>query len=452
MAAMGIDIGTTTLSLVLVDEGSGALVASRTLAHDAFIDDGCPAGKVQDPVRIWLQLQDCVSDLIAEHGQPSCIGLTGQMHGMLYVDRRGRAISPLYTWQDARSAEPGGDGGPSAVQLLRDAGCAAAPGYGLATHCALIRSGSVPRLAEGMATIADFIGMRLTGASRPALTPDMAASWGGFDLKKRAFQTDALESLGLRPELLPRVDAAYGILGETPAGVPVACALGDNQASVIGSVASPEDTVLINIGTGSQVTVPIREWAECGDGLELRPCPPDGYLLVGCGLCGGRAYAMLEQFYRQAAGTDEPRYDRMLAQATEFVDRFGADAAWRVRTTFSGTRADPDALGGISGIGIHNFTPGALTAGVVRGILEELKEQYDAMRAFSGMNAAHLVGSGNGLRKNPLMRRFAEALFGLPLSIPAHKEEAAFGAALHAMAAAGRVASLDEARSLIRYE
>ena len=115
--------------------------------------------------------------------------------------------------------------------------------------------------------IADFVGMKLTGATGPVLTPDMAASWGCFDLKNRAFQVDALEALGLRPELLPRVDTAYGILGETPAGVPVACALGDNQASVLGSVSSPEDTVLINVGTGSQITVSIREWVACGDGL-----------------------------------------------------------------------------------------------------------------------------------------------------------------------------------------
>ena len=66
--------------------------------------------------------------------------------------------------------------------------------------------------------------------------------------------------------------------------------------------------------------------------------------------------------------------------------------------------------------------------------------------------AGRMVGSGNGLRRNPLMRRLAEALFGLPLSIPAHREEAAYGAALCALVACGRKPSMDAAQRLIRYE
>ena len=37
---------------------------------------------------------------------------------------------------------------------------------------------------------------------------------------------------------------------------------------------------------------------------ELRPCTESSYILVGASLCGGRAYAMLEQFYREVSGTD----------------------------------------------------------------------------------------------------------------------------------------------------
>ena len=101
---------------------------------------------------------------------------------------------------------------------------------------------------------------------------------------------------------------------------------------------------------------------------------------------------------------------------------------------------------------MENFRPGALTAGLVMGILEELKEAFDAMRALTGANPDILVGSGNGLRRNPLMRRMAEALFGMKLMIPAHMEEAAYGAALCAMAASGMRPSLADAQKLIRYE
>jgi len=185
--------------------------------------------------------------------------------------------------------------------------------------------------------------------------------------------------------------------------------------------------------------------------VELRPCTADSYICVGSGLCGGRAYAMLEQFYREAAQDPAPRYDLMLDQAQAFLDEYGMGAAWQVETTFSGTRDDPAKRGSITGIGIENFHPGALTVGVIRGILEELYQSYEEICRRTGRRPGRLVGSGNGLRRNPLMRKMAEEMFGLKLLVPEHQEEAAFGAALCAMTAAGRTKSLSEAQARIRY-
>ena len=86
MYAMGIDIGTTSISMVLLDENTGALIARETVNHAAFIDDGCPVGKAQDAEKIISIVLDKYDALVAAHGRPGCIGLTGQMHGMLYVN------------------------------------------------------------------------------------------------------------------------------------------------------------------------------------------------------------------------------------------------------------------------------------------------------------------------------------------------------------------------------
>ena len=451
MNAMGIDIGTTTVSLLLMDEDSGAVVASDAVAHGAFIDDDCPEGRVQDPERLWAVVRERYDALVAAHGEPCCVGMTGQMHGMLYVDRRGRAVSPLYTWQDGRGNLPMADG-RSCARILRDAGCgAASAGYGLTTHCWLWKHGRVPEDVAKLTTISDYVAMRLTGATEPVLGADMAASWGCFDLRRRAFNVDALRALGLDTGLLPRVENRWAVVGQTPGGAPVTLSLGDNQASVLGSVRGPEGAALINIGTGSQISMGVNRFMDCGGSVELRPCGPEGYICVGSGLCGGRAYAMLERFYREIAGTDAPQYDIMQARAEAFLNEYGLDAAWRVRTTFSGTRDNPDQRGDIAGIGVENFRPGALTLGVIAGMLSELKEALERIEALTGRRAEWLVGSGNGLRRNPLARRVAEAVFGLRLRIPVHREEAAFGAALCALAACGRAGSLEEAQKRIHY-
>ncbi len=451
MHTMGIDIGTTTISVVLLDVDSGELIGRRTIEHRAFCKGILPEQRVQDPERIWMLVSNALQELVEMHGKPCGIGLTGQMHGMLYVDETGRAVSPLYTWQD-RGGDQIWKDGLTYAQFLKASAGDAASGYGLTTHYYLQQTGRIPKTAAKMTTISDYMIMRLTGNREPVLAADMAASWGCFDLEKNGFRLEALQSVGMDVSCLPRICTGHEIAGRTEEGIPVLCSLGDNQASVIGSVQSIQDTVLLNVGTGSQVSMGISGYQKCDGNIELRPCLPGRYILAGAGLCGGRAYAMLEQFYREAAGIgSKDLYDRMLGQAQEFLDQYGREQAWKICTAFSGTRQDPEACGRIEGIRTENFHPGAMTAGMLLGILEELYGYYEEMCRITGRRAAMLAGSGNGLRKNALMRRLAEEMFGMPVKVPVYEEEAACGAALHAMAGIGAVASVEDAQKKIVY-
>ncbi|MCI9390308.1 MAG: hypothetical protein HFH54_11615 [Lachnospiraceae bacterium] len=434
MNIMGIDIGTTSISMTLMDEETGNLTARKTIDHRSFLPGEAPDEKIQDPQRIWRFVKEGLDGSVETYGKPSSIGLTGQMHGMLYVDGGGNAVSPLYTWQDGRGGRSV-EGDLSCVDILNEKAGGAAAGYGLGTHFYLQKTGQIPASAKKMVTISDYIAMRLSGNREPVMGADMAASWGCFDLEKREFFYEALEKAGVDLSYLPEIRKEHFIVGETEDGIPVTASLGDNQASVFGSVASLSDTVLINVGTGSQVSVVTKRYVPCQGSIELRPCTEDSYLLAGSSLCGGRAYAMLEQFYREVAGEQEGSYyQKMCDQAQRFVDGYGVDAAWKVETTFSGTRSDPAKRGSITGIGVDNFHPGAMTVGVLTGIIRELYEQYEQMCRLTGKRAARLVGSGNGIRQNPLMQRLAEEMFGMEMKIPAYKEEAACGAALCALA------------------
>lgn len=166
---------------------------------------------------------------------------------------------------------------------------------------------------------------------------------------------------------------------------------------------------------------------------------------------------MLEQFYRQIAemagenSVKDSLYEIMEKQARDYMEKEGCDSAWKIRTTFSGTRTEPAEKGSISNIGVQNFTPGSMTAGMILGILEELYDMYQEMYRMTGNRALHLVGSGNGIRRNRLMQELAEKMFGMKLSIPKCQEEAAFGAALHSLVSAGLTESLQEAQRIIQY-
>ena len=449
MGILGIDLGTTTVSVVMLDGESGAILGSRTVAHHGFLDGHIPEAKVQDPQRMVDVVKAAAAELEKEFGAPECIGLTGQMHGMLYVDTQGEAVSPLYIWQDGCGNLIMEDDETYAL-YLRKTGGAASAGFGLTTHFYLQKNGMIPETAAKMVTICDYVGMKLCGSSKAVIAKDMAASWGCFDLCEERFLTEEMKTLGVNISYLPELMEKHEPMGYTPEGAPVIVSLGDNQASVLGSVSDLCDTVLINIGTGSQVSMGTESYHDVSGSIELRPCVEGTSLLVGSGLCGGRAYAMLEQFYREAAGSEEAMYDRMAAQAEEFREKYGSDAAWKVRTTFSGTRSNPAEKGSITGIGVENFHPGAMTLGVIAGILEELHEMYVEMCRVTGRKATRLVGSGNGIRKNKLMQELAEEIFGMPLAVPQYQEEAAYGAALYALAATGKD-SFGNIQKKIRY-
>lgn len=453
MYAMGIDLGTTTISVIMMDSESGKIVESKTIAHGAFIEGHIPESKVQNPKELEKIVKDAVEDFVRVYGAPACIGLTGQMHGMLYVDCEGNAVSPLYIWQDGCGNQFMEDG-RSYAEVLKETGGAASTGFGLTTHFYLQMNRMIPETAVKMVTISDYIGMKLCSEREPVIAKDMAASWGCFDLEKGCFFTEKLETLGVDVSYLPKILDEHGIMGYAKfeeKQVPVIVSLGDNQASVLGSVQDLCETVLLNVGTGSQISVGTENYHACNGSIELRPCIGGTSLLVGSGLCGGRAYAMLEDFYREITGSTESLYGVMEKQAREFRESFGVKDAWKIKTTFSGTRSNPKEKGSIQNIGVENFHPGAMTLGMIQGMLEELHEMYRAMCEKTGKKATRFVGSGNGIRKNPLMRELAEEMFGMKMEIPVCQEEAAYGAAIHALAAAGIVSNIEEAQKKIQY-
>lgn len=452
MRAIGLDIGTTSVCGILADAKTGEILRAHTRPNDTFLPAEQPFVKRQDPVRLLAILQEILEELLREGSDVVSIGITGQMHGIVYLDKAGEPVGPLTIWQDGRGDQPYRDGQTYAAYMQKKTGYPLATGYGAVTYFYDQQNGLVPENATQFCTIHDLAAMKLSGRTAPVLHPSDAASLGLYDLKNNRFDAAAIQALGLDPTMFPAVADGFVALGSYR-GIPVSAAIGDNQASVIGSVADLEHSVLVNVGTGSQISAttdrPPKDAA-----LDCRPLIPERYLLAGSSLCGGRAYALLEKLFREIAGavtgtevkSAYPAMDRLMA------DWAGEPTSLSVQTTFSGTRTAPAVRGSITGIGTENLTMATLCDGFMNGMVTELTELYAAMRPYLLQEKTVLVGSGNGLRYNlPLRRRF-ETAFGLPMIIPAGKEEAAFGAALYGMVAAGVYADLAAAQKLIRYE
>ena len=449
MNIIGLDLGTTSISAAVLDSESGAVLETVNLPSGADLPPRQAFERIQDPDAIAGKALGAVAAL-REKYPAAAIGIDGQMHGMLYVDREGRAVSPLFTWQDQRGVEALGDTS-YAGELSRRTGHPLATGYGMVTHFWHVVNRRVPEAAAKLCTVYDYVGMKLTGRATPLMHISSAASLGLANAALGDWDRKALARAGLDAGILPEVTDQCAILGHTPDGIPVACGLGDNQASFIGSMKDMAGGVLVNMGTGGQVSM-LTSARSAGGELEVRPLGGGRAIVVGSLLCGGRGYALLERFLRSCAklagAGDVPLFEAMNQAGLALLS--DADPL-HVDTRFNGTRTRPELRGSISGIGTENFDAGHLVAGTLLGMAREAHGLYADMVAGGAAPATHLVGSGNGIRRNPALRRAFESVFGMEMRIPAHGEEAAFGAALFAMAAAGLAGSLEQAQRMIHY-
>ena len=436
---LGVDAGTTTLSLILVSAATGDVIHRRTLPNDSRLPES-DGQSMQDAQRIANLALDAVASLLDAFPGISAIGVTGQMHGVVCLDESGSAVSPLYTWQNPLASAGICD------EIRSKTGHQVYSGYGHATLYALSKSGLLPGHARQYCTIMDYIVLRLTGRKAPIMHSTNAASLGLWDLKAGCFDENALHLLLPETLNIPAVTGACCCAGHHR-GIPVSIAIGDNQASFMGSVQDESCSLLLNYGTGSQLSLLCA--SPDMPGGEIRPYLNGQYLLCSSALCGGRAYAMLEQFFAafaaQAGFGGKTHYDTLNVLADEAY-RHGSRL--RVATQFCGTRQQPDLRGSITGIDEAHFTPGALALGVLQGMADELHDGFDAARH---PQICRMVASGNAVRKNPVLRSVLRDTFSMDLSLTMHPEEAALGAALFGGVSAG-VISYAQAKSLIRLD
>ena len=437
MYLIGLDIGTTSICGVVINAHNGEITKSLMKDNYAALETTNSWEFIQDPTIILKQIQELILELSDDGLFIKGIGLSGQMHGILYVDKHGNHVSPLYTWQDKRGSLPFSESASYAEHLTVLTSYNVSTGFGMVTHYYNMLNGLVPDKDVTLCTIADYIAMKLCGSKSPVIDPTNAASLGVFDLKSLQFDQEALKSAKIDQQMLPDIMPTGTVIGQSNKGVTVVCAVGDNQASFLGAVQYIQSSVLINIGTGSQISVFTDRYLQV-EGLETRPFPGGGYILVGASLSGGKSYALLENFFREVcgifAGSEGNLYEQMnlLAQSD-----LREENKLKVNTQFFGTRKDPSKQGTIEQISANNFMPKYLVVGVLEGILEELLVYYREFPDHIKRELKTVVGSGNGVRKNQALCQMLEKAFNLSIQIPFYQEEASYGAAICAGVGSG---------------
>lgn len=450
MKSIGIDIGTTTICGILFDDETNTILETKTLSNNSMLPSNHSYETLQDPIKILSICNEILSNFYDHYTSIGSIGVTGQMHGILYIDADGNPTTPLYTWQDQRGNLPYVDHMTYTEYIHHKTNEIVATGFGMVTYFYHHTHNLIPKTSTTFCTIPDFIAMKLARQTTPFLHSSMATSLGLYSLTKQQFNQNAIENLNLNSSFLPMISQHECILGTTTTGIPVSIALGDNQASFFGSV-DQKSNLLVNVGTGSQISI-FYEQLPPKSPLEPRPYIGNTYLLTGSSLCGGYAYSLLKNFLEetlQAFGqtTTNSLYEQMIQLASS---AYYESNKLIVDTRFSGTRHNPLLTGSITNITPSTFHPKHLILGTLQGICNELYEYYQHSKVST--NNTSFVGSGNGIRKNPLLQQIFSDTFQMDLKIPMYSEEAAFGSALFSIYCSKNFTSFHKIQEYIRYK
>jgi sedoheptulokinase len=440
---LGIDLGTSKVAAVVIDSESRELLSHASIETFAQIKGG-PQRSEQDVALIFNSVREALGALgEGLLAQVRGVGITGQMHGVVLWDGDTPELcSSLITWQDQRASEfdflkqfrqKTGD------STLQD-------GYGFVSLAWLLAHEPDFVAKYNRATsLMDLFSARLCGDNRAVTDPTIGQSFGLFDLFTRNWDTDRLRWGEIPSEFIPELMPSRTVRGYTakgnpfglPEGLPVALPIGDNQAALIASLRRPEEEISLNLGTAGQLSVVLGVNPEIvfpvPAGLELRPFPGNRIAAVCASLCGGRVAqwfcdTLIDWCRELGGGALEPRdvYRRLNELGLASLEESTIEA----ETTFMGERHSPTRRGALRNIDLHNFTLGNVAAALSRDVVENLK----GMMPDSYLKGRRVVvGSGNGIRRVPLMQSTVERVFGLPLVMSDSVEEAACGAAIHAI-------------------
>jgi xylulokinase len=430
----GIDVGTTAVKAVAVGEG-GAVLGLAEVEYPLSTPQ--PGWSEQDPDH-WVRAAREALDRLGA-GELAGIGLSGQMHGLVALDRDLRPLRPAILWNDQRTAAECADieSALGRERLIELTGNVALTGF-TAPKLLWMRKHEPELFAriEHVMLPKDYVRLRLTGE----LATDVADASGTllFDVARRGWSRDMCDALEIPESWLPRALESPVESGRHE-GLPVAAGAGDQAAGALGVGVDRPGPASVVLGTSGVVFAAMPEFRADPEARLHTFCHsvPGAWHAMGVMLSAAGAL----RWFRDALAPGEP-IEGLLAAAQRWPAGAGEVTFLPYLTGERTPHADPDARGAFTGLHVTHDR-GALARAVLEGVAFGLRDSLDLLRE-TGLEVTIGRVSGGGAR-SPLWLRIVASALELPLQRVAVDEGAAYGAALLGGVAAGEYASASEA-------
>jgi xylulokinase len=449
---LGMDVGTGGTRAVLVDE-QGRVVSSASEEHAPFRTPH-PGWAEQDPEDWWRAAQIAIRAAIAaapESRQPIAgVGLTGQMHGAVFLDQRGEVLRSSLIWCDTRT-QPQCDWLTEKIgydRLIELTCNPALPNFTL-TKALWVKEHEPEIFARTAHLLCpkDYVRFRLTGA----YTIDAQEASGTLllDVTHRRWSSEVASAAGIplswlpevfeSPEVCATISAEAAALTGLAAGTPVVAGAGDQGAGAVGMGILQPGSVSATVGTSGVVFAATASPVKDPKGRLHTFCHavPGRWHVMGVTQSAGLSFRWLKETF--FAGQD---YDALTAAAASIAP--GSDGLeWAPYLLGERTpHLDPNVRAAFTNIStIH--TAAHFIRAVLEGVAYSLQDTFQLFAAL-GIPVTGIRLGGGGAR-GPLWRRIQAGVYARAVEVLTAEEGGAFGCALMAGVGTGHWANLDAA-------
>ncbi|MBO8138169.1 MAG: xylulokinase [Desulfotomaculum sp.] len=457
---LGIDVGTTGVKVLAIDE-EGAVAAESTREYPLYVPQ--PGWAEQNPEDWYNATCQAVADVLksgVKAGQIKGVGLTGQMHGSVFLDRNGRVIREAILWCDQRTAAECKQinetvGEKKLIELVSNPALA-----GFTAPKILWLKNNEPDNYEQVAKVLlpkDYISWRLTGT----FATDVSDASGMLllDVVNRRWSSEMLAALDIPRSWLAEVFESPDVVGKINStgaaetglleGTIVVAGAGDNAAGAVGNGIIKPGMATVSLGTSGVIFTPSETPAVDQEGRLHTFCHavPGQWHLMGVTMAAGGSL----RWYRDTFAGEERSVAELTGQdAYELISEEAAQVApgsegLLFLPYLSGERtphADPYARGVFIGLNLKH-SKAHLARAVMEGVAFSLKDTLEIMTAL-GIKLDDLRVTGGGGRSS-VWRQIMADVFAAELNVMENSNGPAYGAAVLGAVGAGRWNSVEEA-------
>jgi len=443
---IGVDLGTSSLKLLLVDD-AGAILQCVTEEYPVMYPSA--GWSEQDPREWWRALCTGIPKLVGGM-DASCIdgiGIGGQMHGLVVLDKQDRVIRPVILWNDGRCAKETAYLNQT-VGMEKLSACTANIAFAgfTAPKILWMREHEPENFAKIQKIMLpkDYLNYLLT--DRHVTDYSDASGMLLLDVEHKCWSGEMLALCGIREAQMPKLYESSEVVGTLtekaasalglPSGIAVVAGAGDNAAAAVGTGTLSCGKCNISLGTSGTVFIPYRDFVAASNNSIHNFCHANGgYHLMGCIL--------------SAASCNKWFCDNILETADYDKEQraIGENDLGRNHVYFlpylMGERSpinDTDARGTFIGMRADTARKDMLLA-VLEGVAFAIRQNVEEAEAL-GVRIDKSTVCGGGARSKLWLRILSNVL-NIPLEIPKTEEGPSYGGAMLAMVGTGRYESVE---------